>query len=603
MLSSLLRVFTVAAVTLLFSFGPAGADVQPPSNVVFGGGESPTGSSAVVKLATQSGDISFGLADSASKTFDLDVLLKGLGSPVSQLVSDLLSRNVFATDSCTPAETADIRSYKGILDVTSCLQAAVDRAAALHRRLTVDAGLWHLATGRITIPMGLDVRGEGWGELPTATPNNGTVIQFDYGATRDPYGFYVVGSGVHIHNLELQQKQAAPVTGTSAPGWTPVIGPWAIYAYAAPYANTGGHRLDVGHVMLRNVYDGINLGITRGGHLHDVMGQPFDRGIRIELNVDEPHITDIHFGWPYWSGQADVMAYVHAHLIGLDFQRVDNPYLANIFTFGAHIGLSCTQRTDSYAPGNCNLLTAVNMGHDDVGIGIYTEDGAELTLTNYYCYADPALPGSTCFQNRQNVGTDYYQPLRLNMTGVVMDGAYGPAMIFGWDPAYLPTNVILGNVHVRGYNKGSVAGTPAIAAVRGVYVSRSNLVVDGTTDPAAIFGGYGGTTGSAILNGFGSPGASGWTELTNGMILEWGRNPGNSAVVLPKACPNGLASVTATPELVASVDATETVTVGNLSKTGFTAYSRYIRNNGQYNGVSSPPVRAADTFDWQALCY
>jgi len=532
------------------------------------------------------GDGSTGPAD----TFSIKPIVRG----ATYYLNELLRRQIHALDFCTAEERGDISSYTGALDARQCLQTAIDTARDRGKALWVDAGFWNLK-GRVTVSgMGQTIRGEGWGELPNFTPagvpirtTKGTIINFDYLALTDPYGIYLTASNPVIRDIELRQTQPNP-----GPGWTPNVGPWGVYAYADPLADAGAHRMTVDNVMLRNLYDGINTGITRGGTFSDVFGQPFHRGIRVESNVDEPHFRNIHLGWTYWTGQADALAWEHANLVALDFLRVDNPKLTSVFTFNANVGLRCSQRTDSYNPGNCNRLSAANLEFDAVVTGMDLQDGAVVSVANYGCYADSAVAGSTCLNNRQVVATDFFQGSSIEISGADLQGASGPAMQFGFSPLYSPPTHQLSNVRIRSFDQAN-AGNSAITAAARVTVQKGNLVVDGTTDPSRIFGG----AGRLIIPGNGLIDGAGYTEMTNGMILQWGKvvpTGGTATVTFPRACSVPAYSVTAVPEFTATASALEAVSVSNVSATGFLAYNRY--SNG------SAIFTTNEAIFWQAVC-
>ncbi|MGE0236081.1 tail fiber domain-containing protein [Methylocystis sp.] len=391
-------------------------------------------------------------------------------------------------------EISDVRSYTGSLDVTAAIQAKIN--ANEGKRIYFPAGRYKL-TGRITVPMDTTIYGDGFGELPTSTPNHGTVIYLSYQASNDPYGFYVTGTNATIRDLEITTNQPAP-----AASWTANAAPWAIYAYADYYADQGGHRLTVENVMCRNCYDFIGMENVRGGYINNVYGQIFDKGIYINGNGDEPHIQNVHLGWTYWSGDSNVLSYQHSHATGMLFGRVDNPQLSNIFLFNMNTAWRFFRETTKIAAynGSTYALSASNVGLDGPNVGLRIEDDATVLFANLYCYVDPTNPSSQCVQSVGVANPASAENQHISIANGDFNGNGLAALSFSYAPPspIAPQVVNLSNIRIRQWNL-SDSGHTAIEATSSVTVNLNGWQTENNTNPVNVFSG-GGTLTPSLTN-------------------------------------------------------------------------------------------------------
>jgi hypothetical protein len=359
----------------------------------------------------------------------------------------------------------------GTTDDTAALQAFVNACVLQGRSGYIPTGRY-MCSSRITISGSCILYGDGWQDIRDSTgpvtrnwPNavvRGTIIYQNYPASTDPYGFYVTGDSVVIRDMEFEQNQGNPDSGT----WTPVVGPIAIYAYTAPYYNQGGTSLFCYNLMLRNTYQGIvTVGCDRG-IFEKIFGQPIQTGISVTQCEDVLRIKDIHFGWPFWSSSTQVVANQIANCQGILLGRVDNPNIDNIFTFGCFIGIKLYVDTTPTFGGQTSQCEGTNWGFDNGVYGIYLQDSADLKVSNCYIYCQGnTSPASTNILSVNTLGSGYKITAIFN--GLDLNGADSNAIFLANSG-----QVVINGCNLRAWNHLN-------AGYSGIRTSAANVQISG----------------------------------------------------------------------------------------------------------------------------
>jgi len=63
-----------------------------------------------------------------------------------------------------------------------------------------------------------------------------------------------------------------------------------------------------------------------------VYGQPLLVGIAVDQCYDIGRIMEIHF-WPFWTGNANIVAFQAANAVSFDFMRTDWEVVQDIFSW------------------------------------------------------------------------------------------------------------------------------------------------------------------------------------------------------------------------------------------------------------------------------
>lgn len=384
----------------------------------------------------------------------------------------------------------------GITDDTAAIQDFVNALVVAGRKGYISAGRYRI-TSRINITGSCDIYGDGWQDLrdytgPTtrdwsqAFPR-GTIIYQDYTAATDQYGFYVTGNSVTIRDLEFEQNQGDPDSGS----WTPVVGPWAIYSYTAPYYNQGGSSMMCYNIMLRNCYNGICIQGSARGILEKIFGQPINVGISVTQNGDVLRVRDIHFGWPFWSSSSQVFDNQLANTIGIQLGRVDNPNLESIFTFHCRIGIQFYVDTTPDLGGQTSQCCGSNWGFDDGIYGVYMQDSVDIKVTNLYIYCrSGTTPPSCCILAVNTLGSSY--EIKALLSNLDLNGADTNAIFLA-----NAGQCVISGITLRSWN-GSNSGFSAIrTSAANIQISDPNTI-GSSGNGASIFE----TDGTGTVSGY-----------------------------------------------------------------------------------------------------
>ena len=381
-----------------------------------------------------------------------------------------------------PTDVISVKDFgalgNGVADDTQAFQNFANSIGATGKRGYIPTGRYKL-TKQVNFTDNCLVYGDGWKDVRDANLATnlrnwadakpyGTIIFMAFQAsTGQNAAFYVTGNSCIFRDIEFEAIQ--PVPGA---GWASNNTPLAIYCYRGPFREDGGNGVLIENIMLRNLKDGIKLLGAARGTLRGIYGQCFGLGISVSQSYDVLRVEDVHLNWPFYSGQADVNAYMNAHAIALSMGRVDNPIINNFFCFGGYAGIKTYIETDPSfgGGGKVERLQASNVGIDNVFYGIVMEDAVTACLSNFYVY-NRAAAGSIGLLASTNLGGGQI-PMKLSLVNGDFQGSQAEALRFT-----VPGEAMLSNVRIRDYNNAGAA-FPAINAGNGVTVQIQNIVVD-----------------------------------------------------------------------------------------------------------------------------
>ncbi len=183
----------------------------------------------------------------------------------------------------------------------------------------------------ITQTCAIKVNGQGWQEAPPKISTAaGTWLDIDQNAASAWTITTIAAKGSEFRDLAVDEPgQPAPVA-TGA--WTPVP-----YPYVFNVNNIGG-KVDFNDIFMDGVFNGIRAFNTGRLEINELLGQWLNNAILLDRNEDVDHINNIH-DWPYYSGAAPVIAYTQANATGLIMNRVDTPFLDQLFFYGIKSGI------------------------------------------------------------------------------------------------------------------------------------------------------------------------------------------------------------------------------------------------------------------------
>jgi hypothetical protein len=226
-------------------------------------------------------------------------------------------------------------------------------------RLRAKSRVYRLATP-INITHGFDLIGQSSEEGPS--PGQGT--WFDI-ATTDAAQFTLTtidSRGFAMRDFGLTQAHPG-----SAPGWGPTVYPWVFDVQET-----------LGTVVLENVFcapiyrlmNAYNAG--RIQFRGKVWGQVFHRLLEVDFARDVTYFdASIHL-WPFWSSDANVLAWQRANGDPFYFKRCDSIHANTIFTYGYHSGI----RIGGSASGTTTKLEISTLSTDSTCRGIWIESSA-----------------------------------------------------------------------------------------------------------------------------------------------------------------------------------------------------------------------------------
>jgi hypothetical protein len=109
-----------------------------------------------------------------------------------------------------------------------------------------------------------------------------------------------------------------------------------------------------------------------------VYGQPLLVGIAVDQCYDIGRIMVIHF-WPFWTGNANIVAFQAANAVSFDFMRTDWEVVQDIFSWGYAIGA----RFRASANGSMNgQMSNVNFDNVDVGLQLSATQPYAVHISN-----------------------------------------------------------------------------------------------------------------------------------------------------------------------------------------------------------------------------
>lgn len=269
------------------------------------------------------------------------------GTPVAQFPSYPLSA-AEASAGVTPTifgyPYGDVRRYNakgdGATDDTAAFQAAINVMQFLAGQVYVPPTTTsYKLTSPLNVTAGVSLVGDGFSPY---TPNDfntrgpGSWLQFAH------LGQGIVcnnGAGdvtsVFLEKIGTFRNQAAP-----GPGWVPVAADYDIFI--------GNADVHIRNVMLWNPTKGIQINSAAGARIDidGLFGQPLQMGIDCFLAEDVVRIRNVHF-WPYWDNDATyIQPYMQANLIGLQFERCDNPIVSDFFCIYPNKGIVFTSNVN-----------------------------------------------------------------------------------------------------------------------------------------------------------------------------------------------------------------------------------------------------------------
>lgn len=382
----------------------------------------------------------------------------------------------------------------GISDDTISVQSAVAAASVSGTKLYFPAGVYRL-TNQVVFDKSINVCGDGWQDVRDVTgpttrdwsqrQARGSIIYMDFTDSVAASCFYVNGNSVSIEGVEFEDNQGVP-----APGWTPATNrPWAIEVYRAPYHENGGNTCRIKNVMLRNCYKGIRLtGVSRA-FIDEIYGQPLRYGIVVDSAYDVVRVSNIHLGWSYWSGSAEVTNYLLSNFEALVIGRCDNPTIHNFFVFTANTGIRFYSNQIANPPGVASRSQLSNAGLDNVVTGIKITDAAEVAVSNLYIYCASVTGSRGIWTTPVLEGA--YEGVALQLANIDITGANYEALRLECDGYARITNMT-----IRSYNQ-SASGKAAIMAADAVSVELGGGCQFGGGAGGPLFA----TTGGGVVRG------------------------------------------------------------------------------------------------------
>lgn len=301
-------------------------------------------------------------------------------------------------------DRCDLRDWNG-LDLTgvndnaTLVQAAVNATAAAGVKLNVPAGKITLGS-KITVPQFANIEGTG----QPATGFSGAIntqSTFFHLAHLD-VGFQLLGSNDgprRVAGFGTYRDQTAPGVG-----WTPI-------ASAADVQFQGVYDAIAEDLFFYNANIAIEATgrLTGGGMgngrltLRGLRGQPLTWGTHLTHIYDVVYLDDIHW-WPWWTMDANVLAYMKANATATLLGRVDWPLIGRLFSWGMRSGLYLQNQASVGFDGGLPAGVTTHLHADTISVdncqrGLVVDAGASgvslsidrLTCTNTVYAADPML--------------------------------------------------------------------------------------------------------------------------------------------------------------------------------------------------------------------
>jgi hypothetical protein len=219
----------------------------------------------------------------------------------------------------------------GATSAVAAIQAAIDYAAPLGKRVYCPAGKYKIDSG-LTITIGVTIEGDGWQGYTTyatgttpSVPGAGTWFYISHtGAPFITVQQPVSGrcGGVVMRDFAMNWTGHPAIGG----GWTPTAYDWAVKCI-------GVDDVTLENLLFLNPYKAVQMtwkaAVGQAGRLNmrNCFGQPFFTGIDVDWSADVCCLDRIHF-WPWWSDNSNVMSYTKTN--GTFFRSGRNDNLARI---------------------------------------------------------------------------------------------------------------------------------------------------------------------------------------------------------------------------------------------------------------------------------
>lgn len=274
-------------------------------------------------------------------------------------------------------DTLNVKSFgatgDGTTDDTAAVQAAINAASAnsAGRSVYFPAGEYKL-TSTITITAAVTIIGESPKSIKIGGGIGGGTWFF---LSHTGKGFNINNSVDYYSDVRISHVGTYRTQPTPAPGWTPTSHDWDFFIQ-------GLTDINFFDVTLLNPTLGIKQ-LGGGGRINIdyVKMHALKEGIIIESAFDVCRINNVHM-WPFWADDADVHAYTLANMNGISLGRCDNPFLSNIFTIFANIGMRFYQ-TDEGATSKVHLVNAdFDAGINGIKIDNNVTDGVTGQFAN-----------------------------------------------------------------------------------------------------------------------------------------------------------------------------------------------------------------------------
>lgn len=322
---------------------------------------------AVVTATPTSSDTVVGVtAAGAVRRFPAGFTQSGAGA-VARTFQDKLREIVSVKDFSGVAGDSDGTAGNGT-DNSAGFAAAIAqiKTAGDGYALMIPEGKYRF-TSPVVIDAPLRLYGDGVAPYVTAlgTVGNGSWLYFDHAGKGISIDGAATMSGIEVSGFGTIRNQPTP-----GAGWEPAANDYDIAIDNAD--------VYINDVMLLNATKGVYVGNGGYGRLemNRLRGQAFQEFLRVGMSADVVRGHNIH-AWPFWSTNADVVAYMMANLDALYLERVDNAMFSNIFTIFARAGIRFAEN----ASGRASKMRAANCDFDRGKYGIWVDSTSVTGIT------------------------------------------------------------------------------------------------------------------------------------------------------------------------------------------------------------------------------
>lgn len=374
------------------------------------------------------------------------------GASLKDMVNASMAISLKRTADATvgrPPIAVDLRDWSG-LDLTDShdnagiVQSALNQAAASGQKLYVPPGLIALDS-TIIWPVTSQIFGAG------QASSTASAAYSWFHLAHTGVGFSAVAGQFDsrsMRGVNFYRSQPTP-----AAGWTPL-------SAGADIAISGAVDITITDCLFLNPTVMIGVGgdpVAGKGSgriiLRNIKGQPLTAGIVMTQVYDVCYMDEIHL-WPFWSQDPNVVNYVRGNAYAFILNRVDNPKLGRIFTWGYWRGLVIGEQADvgnaGLPPGTTSLLHADVVGVDNCGIGFLVNagDSASAHINQLYAVSGSGAEPAILVQGT-NANITIGDLYGANGAGLVSLAASGNTMTIGTSRSVAVTgtefNVATGN--------------------------------------------------------------------------------------------------------------------------------------------------------------